>query len=174
MKFLFTVFSILLTCMTFVGTAHADVIDPGNPYRRPPRPAGEPLTRVYRMRKPDFSLTKAKEKQDAYVLRVTLPGPCKWEYNVFAAVDGTTREVGRGGAYSVQDFNKDSDSREIGLKIPEGKDKAEFLINVQFCLYRFVETSFGPKVYGTDRRAVALEGVYELSTVDGKTVLNKL
>ena len=174
MKFLFTVFSILLTCMTFVGTAHADVIDPGNPYRKPPRPVREPLTRVYKMRKPDFALTKAEEKQDAYVLRVTLPGPCEWEYNVFTAVDGTTKEVSRGGAYSVQDFNKESDSREIELQIPEGKDKAEFLVNVQFCLYRFVETSFGPKVYDTDRRAVALEYVYELTKVDGKPVLKKL
>ena len=174
MKFLFTVFSVLLACMTFAGAAHADVIDPGNPYRKPPRPVREPLTRVYKMRKPDFALTKAEEKQDAYVLRVTLPGPCEWEYKVFAAIDGTTKEVGGGGVYSVQDFNRESDSREIELRIPEGKEKEEFLINVQFCLYRFVETSFGPKVYGTDSKTVGLESVYELTTVDGKSVLKKL
>ena len=42
----------------------------------------------------------------------------------------------------------------------------------QFRMYRFVETRYGPKVYGADERIETLDRVYELTTVDGKQILN--
>ncbi len=175
MKLLLTVFSLLLTCMTFFGTAHADVIDPGNPYRKPhvpvkPVPAGS----VYKMRAPDFILTKVEGKKDVFLLQATLPGPCEWEYDAYLDNGGTPKELGRGGIYKVPELEKASDSREIFLRLPEGKDKVSVLMDVQFTLYRFQETRFGPKVCGTDNRTLSLEYAYELETVDGKQVLKKL
>lgn len=176
MRALLGLFTVVLSLFAVFSTAHADVIDPGNPYRRPPRPVENPVpvTRVYRMRTPDFSLTKIEDKKDTYLLQATLPGPCEWAYNVYMAVDGTTKEAAKGGRYPVPDFKKESDSREIVLQIPEGKDKVELLVDVQFTLYRFQETNFGPKVYNTDNRSQAVEYVYVLETVDGKQILKKL
>ena len=176
MRALLGLFTVVLSLFTIFSTAHADVIDPGNPYRRPPRPPVEPIpvTRVYKMRAPDFTLTKIEDKENTYLLRATLPGPCEWEYKVYAAIDGATKEIAKGGRYSVQDLEKESDSREIVIQIPEGKDKTELLVGVEFTLYRFQETRYGPKVYGTDSRTLALEHVYQLDAVDGKQVLKKL
>jgi len=176
MRVLTGLLTVFLSLAAFFSTAHADVIDPGNPYRKPPRPVVEPIpvTRIYNLRKPDFTLAKVEEKEDTYLLRVTLPGPCEWQYNVFAAVDGTTKQAGWGGKIPVADVSRESDSREIVLQIPEGKESVRLLANVQFCLYRFLETRFGPKLYGTDKNIREIEHAYELKTVDGKRVLKAL
>ena len=175
MKFLVTFFSVLLACMTVFGTAHADVIDPGNPYRKPNRPIKPvPVTRVYRMREPKFTLTKVEDKKDVYFLQVILPGPCEWEYSVYAEKEGTTQRVAGGGRFCVQSLKKESDNRQILFQLPEGKETVKFLMGVEFTLYRFQETRYGPKVYGTDLRTESVEGVYELETVDGKQILKKL
>ena len=107
-------------------------------------------------------------------MQATLPGPCEWEYRVFAEKEGTTKEVARGGKFSVPELEKESDSREIVVQLPEGKEKTDFLMGVEFTLYRFQETRFGPKVYDMDNRTQAVEYVYVLETVDGKQVLKKL
>ena len=175
MKFLVTFFSVLLACMTVFGTAHADVIDPGDPYRKPNRPVKPvPVTRVFRMREPGFTLTKVEDKKDVYLLQVTLPGPCEWEYSVYAEKEGTTQKVAGGERFFVQDLKKESDNREIIFQLPEGKETVKFLMGVEFTLYRFQETRYGPKVYNTDLRTEAVEHVYELQTVDGKQILKKL
>jgi hypothetical protein len=176
MRALLGLFAVVLSLFTFFSTAHADVIDPGNPYRRPPRPPVKPIpvTRVYKMRAPDFTLTKIEEKDNTYLLQATLPGPCEWEYRVFAEKEGNTKEVARGGKFSVPELKKESDSREIVIQLPEGKEKADFLVNVAFTLYRFQETRYGPKVYDMDNRTQALEYVYVLETVEGKQILKKL
>ena len=176
MRVLTGLLTVVFSLITFFSTAHADVIDPGNPYRKPPRPVVEPIpvTRVYNVRKPDFALTKVEEKDDTYLLRVIVPGPCEWQYNVFAAIDGTTKQIGFGEKISVEDMSRESDTREIVLQIPEGKENVQLLVNVQFCLYRFQETRFGPKLYGTDNKIQGIEHVYELKTVDGKRILKVL
>jgi len=126
------------------------------------------------MRAPDFTLTKIEDKENTYLLQATLPGPCEWEYRVFADKEGTTKEVARGGKFPVPELKKETDSREIVIQLPERNDKVAFLVDVEFTLYRFQETRYGPKVYETDSRTQAIEYVYELDTVDGKQVLKKL
>ena len=176
MRALLGLFTVVLSLFTFFSTAYADVIDPGNPYHKPPRPPVKPIpvTRVYKLRDPNFTLVKIEDKENTYLLQATLPGPCEWAYNVYMAVDGSTKEVAKGGGYPVPDLKKESDSQEIVLQLPEGKDKVELLVDVQFTLYRFQETNFGPKVYDTDNRTQAVEYVYVLETVDGKQILKKL
>ena len=175
MKLSVTFFSLLLACMTGFGTAHADVIDPGNPYRKPNPPVKPvPVTRVFRMREPGFTLTKVEDKKDTYLLQVTIPGPCEWEYSVYAEKEGTTQKVAGGEKILVQDLKKESDSRQIFFQLPEGKETVKFLMGLEFTLYRFQETRYGPKVSGTDLRTEAVEHVYELETVDGKQILKKL
>jgi len=176
MRALLGLFTVVLSLFTFFSTAHADVIDPGNPYRRPPRPPVKPIpaTRVYKMRAPDFTLTKIEDKENTYLLQATLPGPCEWEYRVFAEKEGTTKEVARGGKFSVPELKRETDSREIVIQLPGRNDKEDFLVGVEFTLYRFQETRYGPKVYGTDSKTQVMEYVYELDTVDGKQVLKKL
>jgi hypothetical protein len=160
--------------MTVFGTAHADVIDPGNPYRKPNRPVKPvPVTRVYRMRDPNFTLTKVEYKKDVYLLQVTLPGPCEWEYSIYAEKEGTTQVVGR-ERFFVQDLKTESDSRQVLFQLPEGKETGKFMMGLEFTLYRFQETRYGPKVCGTDLRTEAVDHVYELETVDGKKILKKL
>ena len=176
MRALLGLFTVVLSLFTFFSTAYADVIDPGNPYHKPPRPPVKPIpvTRVYKMRDPNFTLVKIEDKENTYLLQATLPGPCEWEYRVFAEEEGTTKEVARGGKFSVPELKKESDSREIIIQLPEGKEKTDFLVGVEFTLYRFQETRYGPKVYGTDNRTQALENVYVLETVEGKKILKKL
>ena len=176
MRALLGLFTVVLSLFTIFSTAHADVIDPGNPYRKPPRPPVKPIpvTRVYKMRTPDFTLTKIEDKENTYLLQATLPGPCEWEYMVLAKKEGATKEVARGGTFSVPELKKETDSREIIIQLPEGKEKMTFLMGVKFTLYRFQETRYGPKVCGTDNRTNAIEHVYELDTVDGKQVLKKM
>ena len=166
--------TVVLSLSVFFPLAHADVIDPGNPYRKPNRPKPIPVTRVIKMRAPDFTLTKVEEQENTYRLQATLPGPCEWEYIVYAEIEGATKKVAGGGTYAVKDVETASDSKEIILQLPEGKEKARILVDAEFTLYRFIETNFGPKVYETDDRTLAVEHVYELETVDGKQVLKKL
>ena len=174
MRALLGLFTVVLSLFTFFSTAHADVIDPGNPYHKPPRPPVKPIpvTRVYKMREPNFTLMKIEDKENTYLLQAMLPGPCEWEYKVYA--EDNADPVARGGKFAVPELQKESDSQEIVIQLPEGKDKARFLVGVEFTLYRFQETRFGPKVYETDSRTQAVENVYELDTVDGKRVLKKL
>lgn len=175
MKLLVTFFSVLLACMTVFGTAHADVIDPGNPYRKPNRPEKPvPATRVYKMRAPDFTLTKIEEEKNMYLLKATLPGPCEWSFYVYEENDGITKEVDNEGPYSVPDLKQETDSREVFLMLPEGKERAKFRVVVEFTLFRLQQTAFGPKVYGTDNKTHAVQNVYEMETVDGKQVLKQL
>ena len=176
MRALLGLFTVVLTLFTFFSTAHADVIDPNNPYHKPPRPPVKPIpvTRIYKMREPNFTLMKIEDKENTYLLQATLPGPCEWEYRVFAEKEGTTKEVARGGKFSVQELKKESDSREIVIQLPEGKEKTDFLVGVEFTLYRFQETRYGPKVYDMDNRTQAVEYVYVLEAVDGKQILKKL
>ena len=164
----------VLSLAVFFPAAHADVIDPGNPYRKPNRPKPIPVTRVIKMRTPDFTLTKVEEQENTYRLHATLPGPCEWEYVVYMEDGETRQKAARGGSYPVQDLEAASDSRDIILQLPEGKEKASILVDVEFTLYRFIETNFGPKVYETDNRSLAVEHMYELESVDGKQVLKKL
>ena len=176
MRALLGLLTVVLSLLTFLPSAHADVIDPGNPYRRPYRPELDPVpvTQVYKLRTPDFTLKKIEETKDAYLLQVTLPGPCEWEYKVFAWIDGTTKKVAGGGGYSVQDLKTKSDSREIVLQMPEGKEKVELLVAVGFCLYRFRETRYGPKIFGTDSTIESIDRVYEMTLEDGNQILKKL
>ena len=176
MRALLGLVTVALSLFTFFSTAHADVIDPGNPYHKPPRPPVKPIpvTRVYKMRAPNFTLTKIEGKENTYLLQATLPGPCEWEYRVVAEKEGITKEVAWGGKFSVPELKQETDSREIVIQLPEGKEKVTFLMNVEFTLYRFQETRYGPKVYDTDTRSLAIEYVYELDTADGKQVLKKL
>lgn len=165
----------VLSLAVFFPAAHADVIDPGNPYRKPNRPKPIPVTRVIKMRAPDFTLTKVEEQENTYRLQATLPGPCEWEYVVYMENENaSSQKAARGGSYAVQDMDTASDSKDIILQLPEGKEKARILVDVEFTLYRFIETNFGPKVYETDSRSLAVEHMYELETVDGKQVLKKL
>ena len=174
MRALLGLFTVILTLFTFFGTAHADVIDPGNPYRKPNRPIKPvPVTRVYRMRDPGFTLTKVEDKKDVYLLQVTLPGPCEWEYSVYAEKEGTMQVVGR-ERFFVQDLKTESESRQILFQLPEGKETVKFLMGLEFTLYRFEETRYGPKVCSTDLRSEAVDHVYELQTVDGRQILKKL
>ena len=166
--------TVVLSLSVFFPLAHADVIDPGNPYRKPNRPKPIPVTRVIKMRAPDFTLTKVEEQENTYRLQATLPGPCEWEYIVYTEIEGATKKVAGGGTYAVQDVETASDSKEIILQLPEGKEKARIMVDVEFTLYRFIETNFGPKVYETDNRSLAVEHMYELESVDGKQVLKKL
>ena len=83
MRALVGLLTVVLSLLSFFPTAHADVIDPGNPYRRPHRPDLEyPATQVYRLREPDFTLTQVEGKDRTYLLKVTLPGPCQWGFRV--------------------------------------------------------------------------------------------
>ena len=168
--------TVVLSLVSFFPVANADVIDPGNPYRRPHRPELDPIpvTKVYKIREPGFTLKKAEETKDTYRLQVTLPGPCEWEYKVYAWIDGDMKKIAGGGGYSVQDLKAKSDSREIVLQLPEGREKAEFLVYVGFCLSRFQETRYGPKIIDTDSTIESVEGVYELTLEEGKQVLKKL
>ena len=50
----------------------------------------------------------------------------------------------------------------------------ELLVSVDFCLYRFQETRYGPKIIDTDSTIESIEGVYELTLEEGKRVLKKL
>ena len=65
--------TVVLSLLSFLPAAHADMIDPGNPYRRPHRPELDPIpvTKVYKMREPDFTLKKEEETKDTYLLRAT-------------------------------------------------------------------------------------------------------
>ena len=174
MRALLGLFTVILSLFTFFGTAHADVIDPGNPYRKPNRPVKPvPVTRVYRMRNPNFTLTKVEDKKEVYLLQVTLPGPCEWEYSIYAEKEGTTQVVSR-ERFFVQDLKTESDSRQVLFQLPEGKETGKFMMGLEFTLYRFQETRYGPKVCGTDLRTEAVDHVYELDTVDGKQILKKL
>ena len=172
---LLSLLTVVLSLLSFFPTAHADVIDPGNPYRRPHRPElGHPVTRVYRQREPDFTLTKIEGRDRTYLLEVTLPGPCEWGFSVFVEEDGTKnlKMLERAGRFSVPDLEKETDSREFLIPLPKDKEKVKFLMAVDFRLYRFRETNFGPKVYGSDGRIETLDRVYELTLVDGKQILN--
>jgi hypothetical protein len=168
--------TVVLSLVSFFPTAHADVIDPGDPYRKPHRPEIDPIpvTKVYKMREPGFTLKKAEETKHTYLLQVTLPGPCEWEYKVYEWIDGDLKKIAGGGGYSVQDLKTKSDSREFDLQLPEGREKAELLVAVDFCLYRFQETRYGPKIIDTNSTIESVEGVYELTLEDGKQVLKKL
>lgn len=91
MRALVGLLTVVLSLLSFFPTAHADVIDPGNPYRRPHRPDLEqPVTQVYRQREPDFTLTQVPGKDRTYLLKVTLPGPCQWGFRVLVEEEGTT------------------------------------------------------------------------------------
>lgn len=165
----------ILSMVSFFPVAHADVIDPGNPYRRPHRPEiGTPVTRAYRMREPDFALTRVEGKDRTYLLQVTLPGPCEWGYSVFVEEEGTKnlKLLEKAGWFSVPDLKKETDSREFLIPLPKDKEKVKFLVTAEFRLYRFLETRYGPKVYGSDGRIETLDHIYELTTADGKQMLN--
>ena len=84
------------------------------------------------------------------------------------------KKIAGGGGYSVQDLKTKSDSREFALQLPEGREKVELLVSVDFCLYRFQETRYGPKIIDTDSTIESIEGVYELTLEEGKRVLKKL
>ena len=174
-KLLLGLLTVVLSLVSFFSVANADVIDPGNPYRRPHRPELDPIpvTKVYKMREPGFTLKKTEETKDTYLLQVTLPGPCEWEYKVYAWIDGDMKKIAGGGGYSVQDLKAKSDSLEIVLQLPEGREKAELLVSVGFCLYRFQETRYGPKIIDTNSTIESVEGVYELTLEDGNQVLRK-
>ena len=164
MRTLVGLLTVVLSLLSFFPTARADVIDPGNPYRRPHRPDLEyPATQVYRLREPDFTLTQVEGKDRTYLLKVTLPGPCQWGFRVLE----------KAGWFPVPDVKKETDSREFLIPLPKNKEKVKFLMAVDFRLYRFQETRYGPKVYGPDRKVESLDRVYELTMVDGKQILNK-
>ncbi len=167
--------TVVLSLVSFFPVAHADVIDPGNPYRRPHRPDLEyPATQVYRLREPDFTLTQVQGKDRTYLLKVTLPGPCQWGFRVLVEEEGTTatKLLEKAGWFPVPDIKKETDSREFLIPLPKDKEKEKFLMAVDFRLYRFQETRYGPKVYGPDRKVESLDRVYELTMVDGKQILN--
>ena len=170
---LLSLLTVVLSLLSFFPTVHADVIDPGNPYRKPPRPQPNPVTRVYRMCEPDFTLTKVEGKDRVFRLQVTLPGPCEWGYKVYVEEEGTTdlKLLEKAGWFSVSDVKQESDSREFLIPLPK-KENVKFLMAVEFRMYRFVETRYGPKVYGADERIETLDRVYELTMVDGKQILN--
>ena len=176
MRALVGLLTVVLSLLSFFPTAHADVIDPGNPYRRPHRPDLErPVTRVYRQREPNFTLTQVEGKDRTYLLKVTLPGPCQWGFRVLVEEEGTTamKMLEKAGWFPVPDVKKETDSREFLIPLPKNKEKVKFLMAVDFRLYRFQETRYGPKVYGPDRKLESLDRVYELTMVDGKQILNK-
>ena len=176
MRALVGLLTVVLSLLSFFPTAHADVIDPGNPYRRPHRPDLEqPATQVYRLREPDFTLTQVEGKDRTYLLKVTLPGPCQWGFRVLVEEEGTTamKMLEKAGWFLVPDVKKETDSREFLIPLPKNKEKVKFLMAVDFRLYRFQETRYGPKVYGPDRKVESLDRVYELTMVDGKQILNQ-
>ena len=168
--------TVVLSLLSFFPAAHADVIDPGNPYRRPHRPDLEhPATQVYRQREPDFTLTQVPGKDRTYLLKVTLPGPCQWGFRVLVEEEGNTamKLLEKAGWFPVPDVKKETDSREFLIPLPKNKEKVKFLMAVDFRLYRFRETRYGPKVYGPERKVESLDRVYELTMVDGKQILNE-
>ena len=172
MRTLVGLLTVVLSLLSFFSTAHADVIDPGNPYRRPHRPDLEyPATQVYRLR----ALTQVEGKDRTYLLKVTLPGPCQWGFRVLVEEEGTTamKMLEKAGWFPVPDVKKETDSREFLIPLPKNKEKVKFLMAVDFRLYRFQETRYGPKVYGPDRKVESLDRVYELTMVDGKQILNE-
>ena len=176
MRALVGLLTVVLSLLSFFPTANADVIDPGNPYRRPHRPDLEyPATQVYRLREPDFTLTQVEGKDRTYLLKVTLPGPCQWGFRVLMEEEGTTamKLLEKAGWFPVPDVKKETDSREFLIPLPKNKEKVKFLMAVDFRLYRFQETRYGPKVYGPDRKVESLDRVYELTMVDGKQILNE-
>jgi hypothetical protein len=79
----------------------------------------------------------------------------------------------KAGWFPVPDLKKETDSREFLIPLPKDKEKVKFLMAVDFRLYRFQETRYGPKVYGPDRKVESLDRVYELTMVDGKQILNE-
>ena len=79
----------------------------------------------------------------------------------------------KAGWFPVPDVKKETDSREFLLPLPKDREKVKFLMAVDFRLYRFRETRYGPKVYGPERKVESLDRVYELTMVDGKQILNQ-
>ena len=128
MRTLVGLLTVVLSLLSFFPTAHADVIDPGNPYRRP--------------REPDFTLTQVEGKDRTYLLKVTLPGPCQWGFRVLVEEEGTTamKMLEKAGWFPVPDVKKETDSREFLIPLPKNKEKVKFLMAVDFRLYRFQET----------------------------------
>ena len=57
--------TVVLSLVSFFPVVHADVIDPGNPYRRPHRPELDPIpvTKIYKMREPGFTLKRQKKRR---------------------------------------------------------------------------------------------------------------
>ena len=79
----------------------------------------------------------------------------------------------KAGWFPVPDVKKETDSREFLLPLPKDRESVKFLMAVDFRLYRFQETRYGPKLYGAEERIETMDRVYELTMVDGKQILNK-
>ena len=166
MKKLITGISVLLFMMTFFATAYADVIDPGRG-PRPPRPE-IPVIRAYEMRKPDFAVIKAPDKKNTYLLQVTLPGPCNWRYFVLNEKKETEFVSEK---FENPDFDKETESREIVLKIPRGEETAIYYIEADYMMYQYTQTRFGPKRVKTSDIPIVITHTLELQkAVNGNTI----
>ncbi len=164
MKKLITYLSLLLTLLAFVSTAYADVPNPyGGPRPRPDRQ----VIRVYEKREPGFALEKGAG-ENSFLLKVTLPGPCDWHYTV---ENSKTKERFVSDIFCNTDFEKETEEKEFFLDLRESGEETKLLINVQFSLYAYTETIFGPKLYNRQGKTKVVFHAYRLEKTDGGYVL---
>ena len=168
MRALIFCFTVVLSLVTFFSTAYADVIDPGGG-PRPPRPMPDrPVFRENNVRTPDFKLVQSPDNAEEYLLKVTLPGPCDWQYTVLskAPKEQFTSEI-----FGVMDSAQVEDERKIVLKTPEdGADKT-FVIQVIYTMYVFAETRYGPKLYSKTGNQKSVIHGYKLKKSGGGYIL---
>ena len=161
-------FTVLLSLMTFFSTAYADVIDPGGG-PRPPRPMPDRLIlREYDVRTPDFKLVQSPDNAEEYLLKVTLPGPCDWQYTVFSKAP---KEQFTSEKFGVMEASQTEDVRNIVLKTPEDGADMTFGIQVIYTMYVFAETRYGPKLYSKEGNQKSVIHGYKMKKSDGGFIL---
>ncbi|MBQ9697257.1 MAG: hypothetical protein IJV46_01795 [Acidaminococcaceae bacterium] len=170
MKKLITCISVLVSLLVFFSTAYADVADPyGRP--RPHRPELEiPVTKEYKIRPADFEVVKG-EKENTFLLQITLPGPCDWRYTIQNDAEAATFES---ETFANFDFNKERETREISLLLPEPGKTIRYIINVGFDYYRYTDTRFGPKLIDKNGNRTWVAHEFRLEEKDGQYLLIKL
>ena len=173
---------LLLVMISFVSTAYADVISPHGPHRpnRPRRPqihdsANHPRTPVlkyYEQRNAELTISE-KTNDPLFVLRVTLPGPCKWSYIVDDQSTGTRFES---NTFDNVDFDKEIEEKLLKLSLPPAGKMITFRIKARFSLYAFKETRFGPKLYDDSKKEKLryVEHTYELNNENGQYIVKEI
>ena len=185
---------LLLVMISFISTAYADVISPHRPHRPhgphgPHRPHGPhkphrprihdstkrphtPVLKYYEKRNAELTVLE-KADDSLLILRVTLPGPCKWSYIVDDQSTGTRFES---NTYDNVDFDKETEEKVLKLNLPPAGKMITFRIKARFSLYAFKETRFGPKLYDDSKKEKLryVEHTYELNNENGRYIVKEI